>query len=73
MMDVNFHGTFAVTQAVVKRMKQLPPPSPDTRRGIVVLTSSQGGLFGFYGFSAYAASKAAVIKFGEALHMEVSV
>lgn len=70
MMDVNFFGTFAVTQAVVRRMKQREHKGNE-RRGIVVLTSSQGGLLGIYGFTAYAAAKAALIKFAEALHMEV--
>uniref|UniRef100_A0A2P2IBI8 3-ketodihydrosphingosine reductase-like n=2 Tax=Hirondellea gigas TaxID=1518452 RepID=A0A2P2IBI8_9CRUS len=70
MMDVNFFGTFAVTQAVVRAMKQRGSTGSD-REGIIVLTSSQGGLLGIYGFTAYAAAKAALIKFGEALHMEV--
>ncbi|KAF2361590.1 Short-chain dehydrogenase/reductase SDR [Trinorchestia longiramus] len=71
MMDVNFFGTFSVTQAVVRRMKQRECSSNSERRGIIVLTSSQGGLLGIYGFTAYAAAKAALIKFAEALFMEV--
>ncbi|XP_018022688.1 3-ketodihydrosphingosine reductase-like isoform X2 [Hyalella azteca] len=71
MMDVNFFGTFAVTQAVVRRMKQRSVSDSRERQGIVVLTSSQGGMLGIYGFTAYAAAKAALIKFAEALHMEV--
>lgn len=84
MMDVNFFGTFSVTQAVVRHMKQRESrvdassdvsssstAASSDRQGIIVLTSSQGGLLGIYGFTGYAAAKAALIKFGEALHMEV--
>lgn len=39
--------------------------------GAVVFTSSQGGLVGLYGFTAYSAAKAGVVKLAEALHMEV--
>lgn len=70
MMNVNFIGTFAVTQAVVKAMRA-QPSEPGQRRG-VVLCSSQGGLLGICGFTGYAASKAALVKFGEALHMETA-
>jgi len=71
MMDVNFMGTFAVTQAVVKAMRA-QPCAPGARRGGVVLCSSQGGLLGICGFTGYAASKAALVKYGEALHMETT-
>lgn len=50
----------------------LVTPPESGRNGVIVLTSSQGGLLGVYGFTAYAAAKAALIKFAEALHMEVS-
>jgi len=71
MMDVNFMGTFAVTQAVVRCMHARTHDESDgKRRGGIVLCSSQGGLLGISGFTAYAASKAALIKFGEALDME---
>ncbi|XP_076032598.1 3-ketodihydrosphingosine reductase [Oratosquilla oratoria] len=63
-MDVNFFGSFFVSQEVVKSMKQ-------QNEGIIVFISSLGGLLGLYGFTAYSASKAAVIKMAEALHMEV--
>ncbi|RXG67532.1 3-ketodihydrosphingosine reductase [Armadillidium vulgare] len=57
MMEVNFNG-------VVGKMKKAG------EGGIIVFVSSQGGLFGIFGFTAYAASKGALVKFAEALHMK---
>lgn len=65
MMEVNFYGSFFITQHVVRSMKK-------NMEGIIVFTSSQAGLLGLYGFSAYSASKAALVKMAEALHMEVA-
>ena len=65
LIDVNLMGSFTVTQEVVKGMKQ------QGEGGVVVFTSSQGGLVGLYGFTAYSAAKGAVVKLAEALHMEV--
>ncbi|XP_071541317.1 3-ketodihydrosphingosine reductase [Panulirus ornatus] len=64
LMDVNFTGSFIITQDVVRSMKQ-------QQEGVIVFTSSQGGLLGLYGFTAYSAAKGAVTKLAEALHMEV--
>ncbi|KAB7507667.1 3-ketodihydrosphingosine reductase [Armadillidium nasatum] len=64
MMEVNFMGSFFLTQRVVGNMKKAG------EGGIIVFVSSQGGLFGIFGFTAYAASKGALVKFAEALHME---
>lgn len=64
MMDVNVLGSFFITQEVVRSMKQ-------QEEGIIVFTSSQGGLLGLYGYSAYSAAKGAIVKLAEALHMEV--
>jgi NAD(P)-dependent dehydrogenase (short-subunit alcohol dehydrogenase family) len=52
-MDVNFFGTFAVTQAFAPILKK-------NGGGAVVNLSSVAGLVGFPLFAAYAASKAAV-------------
>ncbi|KAG7166194.1 3-ketodihydrosphingosine reductase-like [Homarus americanus] len=41
------------------------------QEGVVVFTSSQAGLLGLYGFTAYSAVKGALVKLAEALHMEV--
>ncbi|XP_045617477.1 3-ketodihydrosphingosine reductase [Procambarus clarkii] len=64
MMDVNYTGSFIITQEVVRSMKQ-------QREGVVVFTSSQAGLLGLYGFTAYSAAKSALVKLAESLHMEV--
>ncbi|KAK8383624.1 hypothetical protein O3P69_015829 [Scylla paramamosain] len=64
LIDVNLMGSFTVTQEVVRGMKQRG------EGGVVVFTSSQGGLVGLYGFTAYSAAKGAVVKLAEALHME---
>lgn len=65
LIDVNLVGSFTVTQEVVRSMKE------KGEGGAVVFTSSQGGLVGLYGFTAYSAAKAAVVKLAEALHMEL--
>ncbi|CAL4139120.1 unnamed protein product, partial [Meganyctiphanes norvegica] len=65
MMEVNFYGSFFITQHVVRSMKK-------NMEGIIVFTSSQAGLLGLYGFSAYSATKAAIVKMAEALHMEIN-
>lgn len=65
MMDVNYLGSFILSQEVVRGMKAR------NEGGSVVFTSSQGGLLGLYGFTAYSAAKAALVKLAEALHMEV--
>jgi 3-dehydrosphinganine reductase len=41
------------------------------KEGIVVLTASLAGLFGVYGYSAYAATKFALRGLAETVHMEV--
>ena len=69
MLNVNFTGTFVLTQEVVRSIKR----RENSDGGIIVFTSSQGGLLGLYGYTAYAASKGALIKMAEALHMEVSL
>ena len=67
MMDVNYMGSFFLTQEVVSSMKR-----NEREGGCIVFVSSLAGLFGLFGFTAYSASKSAVIKLAEALHMEVS-
>ena len=52
------------TRAVVEGMKS-------RSEGHLVFVSSQAGLLGIYGFSAYSASKFALRGFAEAIHMEV--
>ncbi|XP_042859597.1 3-ketodihydrosphingosine reductase-like [Penaeus japonicus] len=64
MMDVNFMGSVIITQEVVRSMKQ-------QQEGIIVFTSSLGGLLGIYGFTLYTAAKGALVKLAEALCQEV--
>ncbi|KAK3868401.1 hypothetical protein Pcinc_026205 [Petrolisthes cinctipes] len=65
MLEVNFTGPMVLTQEVVRGMKV------QQEGGVVVFVSSQAGLLGLYGFSAYSASKAAIVRAAEALHMEL--
>lgn len=64
LLNVNVVGTMSVTQAVLGHMKL-------RRHGRVVLISSQAGQIGLYGFTAYSASKFALMGFAQALQMEV--
>ncbi|KAL7033997.1 hypothetical protein ACKWTF_007809 [Chironomus riparius] len=63
MMDLNYLGTVYPIQYVLPKMKA-------KKDGIIVLTSSQGGLIGIYGMAAYNATKFALRGFAEALSME---
>lgn len=63
LMDLNYFGTFYPTQYVLPKMKA-------RRDGIIVLTSSQGGLLGIYGLGAYSATKFALRGLAETLAME---
>lgn len=65
MMRTNFMGTAHVSKAVL-------PHLIERRAGIIVNTSSLGGLFGLYGYSGYCGSKFAVVGFSEALRREVA-
>ncbi|XP_066599146.1 3-ketodihydrosphingosine reductase [Prorops nasuta] len=65
LININFVGTFYCIKAVVPRMKA-------NREGIIVLTSSQAGLFGLYGYSAYCGTKFAVRGLAESTAMELS-
>ncbi|XP_054285807.1 3-ketodihydrosphingosine reductase [Macrosteles quadrilineatus] len=64
MMDLNYYGTVFPTKAVVAGMKK-------RKEGHIVITSSQAGMIGVYGFTAYSPSKFALRGFAEALDMEV--
>lgn len=56
-MDVNFHGLFAVTQAVVEQMKRQPPSGG----GSVVCIASITATLGSSQLAHYAATKAAML------------
>lgn len=63
-MQVNYFGTVYPIRAIIAEMKA-------RNEGVIVLTSSQAGLLGIFGFTAYSASKFALRGFAEALDMEV--
>lgn len=64
-MDVNYMGSVYATRAVIGGMKE-------QGRGRIVLTSSQAGQIGLFGYSGYSASKYALRGLAESLQMEVS-
>jgi 3-dehydrosphinganine reductase len=64
MMDVNFFGTVHMTKAVV-------PHLIERGGGHVLNVSSLAGILGIYGYTAYAASKFAVVGFSQALRAEL--
>lgn len=64
MMDVNFFGTVHMTRAVV-------PALIARGTGHVLNVSSLAGVLGIYGYTAYAASKFAVVGFSQALRAEL--
>jgi NAD(P)-dependent dehydrogenase (short-subunit alcohol dehydrogenase family) len=64
-METNFFGAFAVTRELLPHMRQ-------RRRGHVVNISSEGGIMGVPGASAYNASKFALEGFSEALAAEAA-
>lgn len=64
LLNVNYLGTVYVTRAALPRMKL-------NRKGHILFTSSQAGLLGVYGYTAYSASKFALRGLAESLQMEV--
>lgn len=63
LMDLNYFGTFFPVRYVLPKMKA-------RKDGIIVLTSSQGGLLGIYGLGAYSAAKFALRGLAETVYME---
>ena len=64
-LDVNYLGTLHAVRAVVSSMRA-------SARGRIVLVSSGAGLFGIYGYAAYAPSKFAVRGLAEVLRVELA-
>jgi 3-dehydrosphinganine reductase len=64
MMDVNYFGMVHMCKAVLPRMTA-------RSTGHVVNVSSLAGVMGIYGYTAYAASKFAVVGFSQALRGEM--
>jgi len=63
VIKINVYGTRHVTAALLGPMKQ--------KKGHIVILSSAAGLFGMFGYTAYATSKAALIGFAESLRYEL--
>lgn len=66
IMRVNYFGTVHVTRALL-------PGMIDTGGGQIAIVSSLAGVIGVYGYSAYSASKFALVGFAECLHQELLV
>ncbi|XP_011157698.2 3-ketodihydrosphingosine reductase [Solenopsis invicta] len=64
MMRTNFLGTYYCIKAVTPRMKT-------SKEGIIVLVSSQAGLLGIFGYTAYCSTKFALRGLAESLVMEL--
>jgi len=65
MFDVNFHGTWQLTQAVLPRMVE-------RRQGRIINVASTAGLVGYAYVTAYVAAKHAVVGLTRALALEVA-
>ena len=63
VMKINLYGTRNMTHALLGAMKE--------RKGHVVILSSAAGIFGMFGYTAYATSKAALIGFADSLRYEL--
>lgn len=63
VMKTNVNGVRYVTAALLPSMK--------SKKGHVVILSSAAGLFGMFGYTAYATSKAALLGFAESLRYEL--
>ncbi|XP_012523245.1 3-ketodihydrosphingosine reductase [Monomorium pharaonis] len=64
MIRTNFLGTYYCIKAVVPRMKFF-------KEGVIVLVSSQAGLLGVFGYTAYCSTKFALRGLAESLAMEL--
>ncbi len=64
MMDVNYFGTVHMSKAVL-------PHLVAKKSGHVLNVSSLAGIMGIYGYTAYAASKFAIVGFTQALRAEM--
>ncbi len=64
VMKTNVYGTWYVTKALIEPMKE--------KKGHVVILASAAGLFGMFGYTVYATTKAALIGFAESLRYELA-
>jgi 3-oxoacyl-[acyl-carrier protein] reductase len=65
VIDVNLKATFLCCQAVCKPMRQ-------AKSGVIINTSSNFGITGSAGRTAYSAAKAAIIAFSKSLASELA-
>jgi len=66
MMDINYFGTVNTVKSCLVSLKK------NENGGKILLFSSLAGLFGMYGYSAYSASKFALVGLAECLSMELN-
>lgn len=64
MLNVNYLGSVNMTRAVLPSMMQ-------QKNGTIIFVSSIAGLMGLFGYTAYSASKFALLGLAESLQMEV--
>ncbi|KAI0272415.1 AICARFT/IMPCHase bienzyme [Gloeopeniophorella convolvens] len=61
VIAVNLSGTFHLTRLACKHLIEVPPESPDSERGVIVMVASSAAFEGQPGQTAYAGSKGALI------------
>lgn len=75
MMQVNYFSAVNLTRLLLPTMKARSLANQNSSRrtdgGRIVFVSSMCGLMSFFGYSAYSASKFAIVGLAEALHMEL--
>lgn len=74
MMDVNYFSAVNLTRILLPVMKARSLSNQNGSRASnsrIVFVSSMCGLMSFFGYSAYSASKFALVGLAEALHMEL--
>lgn len=75
MMDVNYFSAVNLTRVLLPKMKARSLSNQNGSRlngcARIVFVSSMCGLMSFFGYSAYSASKFALVGLAEALHMEL--
>lgn len=64
MLETNFFGTVNCVRAALPQLKQ--------SKGQIVIVSSMAGLLGVYGYTAYSASKHALVGFADSLRFELA-
>lgn len=75
MMDVNYFSAVNLTRILIPVMKARSVSNLNGNKlnggGRIVFVSSMGGLVSFFGYSAYSASKFALVGLAQALNMEL--